>query len=150
MIAPRRILSCFASRAMVLGAVMVIGSAFVLFSDAGMRLLLAESTPLSDESGHRWVILTQDGDCDAFLRRANQFARAAGWPRPVRVRSVVLGSRQAVRPGLLLEPESLGSVRDYLIHWAIFARGQRATPILVRIGGAADRVLITSLERLPE
>lgn len=150
MIASRRFRVLVASAPLVVGAMLVISACTLIWSDRGLLLLVGERARLADREGEAWVVITQTGDCDAFLARARTFARASGWPRPVRIRNLALSEDPAVDQSPSIRPERVGSLRDAAIRWALAVRGLSVTPLLLRVPGADRRIEMLSLDRLPE
>lgn len=131
-------------------AVFVLSISAALFgaTDDGLRLLLLG---LSESRGReiKWVVVTQDGDCETALGLANAHARILGWSRPEGVVHLILGAAPERKPQLGAELRRAGQLRALAIGWALRARGWRRTPLLVRLSARGGAIDISDLAVLP-
>jgi hypothetical protein len=137
-------------RAGVGALLIIVGAAAVATTDLGVRALLGEPFRGLPRDAERWVVVTQEGDCDAFLRRARVVARAARWPRPARVRNLALSSTARHKDSSSVSVEAAGAVQGSFIRWALVLRGHHSTPLLIRIRSPQHGLTVEPLEEIPE
>jgi hypothetical protein len=137
-------------RAGVGALLIVVGAALVATTDLGVRVLVGEPFRGLPSHAENWVVVTQDGDCDAFLRRARVVARASRWPRPARVRNLALSSTTRREDSPSVPVEAAGTIRGSFVRWALVLRGHRSTPVLIRIKSPRHGLTVEPLEEIPE
>lgn len=136
----RRLLGGVAALAFAVGAV---------GSDVGMRIMLWGPGGLSSAS-ERWVVLTQDGDCQTPVAQARTYAQILGWPRATEIRHLMLEDSAVVMDFEAPYPSlELGRLRRRMVALSLRARGWARTPLLVRTPARAMGISVLDLNHLP-
>ena len=84
---------------------------------------------LTSSRGTVWYVVAQPSDCSDGMRVALRLARARSTGLPARRRTVSLGAGARVDAGdsvLVVD-----GVRRKVLHWGLWLRGVRRTPVLV-------------------